>query len=192
MRIRSLVLAAALAAAALGPTPSGPGRPRPAAPPPAKPAVSDPPPKTSPTDDSVPSSLDIAPWHLHAFATGPCTDVVKVSLLAKNGSDMRMLGNAADLAGLVASWRSEDDVYEFFRIVELYGLGECLTGSRHLVEIRPGSVATPRVRRLRATEGGFEVEREFKIKWGSQEVNGGRLRVTLLPRSYRVEVVDTK
>lgn len=192
MRSLPFILAISLATASCGPTPAGPGQPQPPAPPPVSPAESDPPPTAPPADDSVPVTLDIAPWHLHAYASGPCTDVVKVSLLAKNGSDMRMLGNAADLAGLVASWRSEDDVYEFFRIVELYGLGECLTDARHLVEIRPGSVATPRVRRLRATEGGFEVEREFKIRWGSQEVNGGRLRVTLLPRSYRVEVVDTK
>lgn len=181
MRLLALVLFIALSFTACGPGKRGA---RPASSQPQPVGTAEAPPQTSPTriDNELDVALDIAPWRLQAISSGKSTDIVQVTLVARNGPEMKILGDAADLAGLVASWRGEEDVSEFYRIVEAYALAES-------PEDTPGtrfssSASVRRVKRLRSIEGGFELEREGETTFGSQKIRMKPLKVTLRPHFY--------
>ncbi|KAF0244732.1 MAG: hypothetical protein FD180_2268 [Planctomycetota bacterium] len=192
------LLALALSATSCGRDTGGPAAPAPAAPENPSPEPADTPAPRVPDyppqpDSALEVALDLRPWKFHAVSAGMSTDAVRVSLFARSGLEFRAVESAADLAGLVAAWRSEEDVEEFYRLVDRYRLPE-------LAEDPPGEMGggsflrgeTRRLKWIRSIEGGFEAERDSEVGFGKAKVRGKSFKVTLKPHSYAARFPDRK
>ncbi len=188
MKHGTLLIAFALSAISCG---RDPGRPTSSpAPVPATAPAPEPP---LPPDNALDAALDLGPWKLYAISRGISTDSVRVSVFARHGSEYRCIDSAADLAALVASWRSESDVEEFYRIVEWYCLPEPVADAHGKTDAgNPIRNETRRLKWIRAVEGGFEAERVSEAQFGKAKIRGQAYKVTLKSHSYAAEFTGRK